>query len=225
MDEAAAAGEDLFYALRELELFNRFLGGQRASLKGLKYLLGGRRQDALQILDLGTGAGDIPASMVAWARANGLRLKIVAVDFNPRICAWAKERWSALGEVEFLQADVFHLPFAKESFDVVHSGMFLHHFAREEAAHLLCNMYALCRRGMIINDLHRHPFAYYSIKWLTRLFSRSAMVRHDAPLSVLRGFSETDLRELVVLGQLEKSAIKRRWAFRYVLTALKKNGI
>lgn len=225
MDEAAVAGGDLFHALRELELVNRFLGGRRASLKALRLLLGKDQKDLLHILDLGTGAGDIPAAIAIWARGSGLQVKIVAVDFNPFICAWAKEKWAEVAEVEFIQANVFDLPFAENSFDVVHSAMFLHHFSQTEAARLMHTMHALCRRGIIINDLQRHPFAFYSIKWLTRLFSRSAMVRHDAPLSVLRGFSKTDLQGVAAAGPVGRHTICRRWVFRYVLTAWKQSGI
>ena len=224
MDEASAAGEDLVRALRELELVNRFLGGTRASIDALFEMVPEGGTAPLYILDLGMGAGDIPAAIAMRARRRAMSVKIAAVDFNPAVCAWARKRWAHIPEVEFLQADVFALPFTADSFDIVHSAMFLHHFPQTEAAHLFDIMYDLCRCGVIINDLHRHALAYYSIKWLTSLFSHSAMVRHDGPLSVLRGFSRPDLEDLGNMAGINRAnafAIEWRWAFRYVLSARK----
>ena len=78
--------------------------------------------------------------------------------------------------------------------------------------------------GFFINDLHRHPFAYYSIKWLTKLFSKSYLVKNDAPLSVLRGFKKKELemfnfqcsppdRRAGILN----ARLKWKWAFRWLL--------
>ncbi|MDQ2657524.1 MAG: SAM-dependent methyltransferase, partial [Bacteroidota bacterium] len=63
--------------------------------------------------------------------------------------------------------------------------------------------------------IHRHWLAYYSIKWLTRMFSKSAMVRHDAPLSVHRAFRKSELEEILRRAGLVDYKIKWRWAFRW----------
>ena len=71
--------------------------------------------------------------------------------------------------------------------------------------------------GFFINDLQRHPLAYYSIKLLTRLFSRSYLVKHDAPLSVARGFSRAEWEQLFSTAGLQSFIIQWRWAFRYLI--------
>ena len=65
------------------------------------------------------------------------------------------------------------------------------------------------KRGLVINDIHRHPLAYYSIKWLTQLFSKSAMVKFDAPLSVLRAFKKEDLKR--ILHQAGITTYQLKW--------------
>jgi hypothetical protein len=69
--------------------------------------------------------------------------------------------------------------------------------------------------GLLVNDLHRHALAYHSIKLLTALFSRSAMVKFDAPLSVLRGFRKDELQTVLRTAGLENAAVRWKWAFRW----------
>jgi hypothetical protein len=69
--------------------------------------------------------------------------------------------------------------------------------------------------GFIINDIHRHWLAYYSIKLLTRIFSRSMMVRFDAPLSVLRAFRKKELEVILRNAGISNFKIKWMWAFRW----------
>ena len=225
MDRADVNGMDLEQALEELTLVNRFLGGSRTAIKALEQMVGptghAHGPGPLRILDLGTGAADIPMAMVAWARRHNIPVHIVAVDFNFHTCAWAARRTAAYAEITVQQADVFALPYRPEAFDIVHCGMFLHHFAQTEAATILQIMYGLCRKGIVINDLHRHPLAYYAVHWGMPLLSKSPMVQHDAPVSVLRGFRRADLVNLAVQSGLEPLQIKWRWAFRYVATLLK----
>jgi hypothetical protein len=80
---------------------------------------------------------------------------------------------------------------------------------------LLKAMKEKARLGIVINDLHRHRLAYYSIKWLTTLFSRSSMVKNDAPLSVLRSFSKADWERILDGAGIERYRIRWFWAFRW----------
>jgi hypothetical protein len=71
--------------------------------------------------------------------------------------------------------------------------------------------------GFFINDLHRHAFAYYSIRALTRLFSKSYLVKNDAPLSVLRGFKKKEFISLLNQAGIPNYTIRWRWAFRWLI--------
>ena len=72
--------------------------------------------------------------------------------------------------------------------------------------------------GWFINDLHRHRLAYYSIRLLTAAFSGSYLVRNDAPLSVLRGFSRSEWSRLLASAGMEDSKVSWEWAFRWLVT-------
>jgi hypothetical protein len=60
-------------------------------------------------------------------------------------------------------------------------------------------------------------FAYHSIRILTSLFSKSYLVKNDAPLSVLRGFKKRELTTLLDKAGISKYTIKWRWAFRWLV--------
>jgi hypothetical protein len=68
---------------------------------------------------------------------------------------------------------------------------------------------------LIINDLERNRFAYYAIKYLTKFFSKSYLVKNDAPLSVLRGFKKTEWIEMIQLAGAKNYSVKNKWAFRH----------
>jgi hypothetical protein len=75
-----------------------------------------------------------------------------------------------------------------------------------------------CRIGFLINDLHRHPLAFYSIKLLTQVFSKSYLVKNDAPLSVQRGFTRSEWESIFLAAGINNYSIEWRWAFRWLIT-------
>ena len=228
MDRGDVDGQALTSALGELEVINRFLGGHSSSTRALEQLvtadgLGEPGSDRpVRILDVGCGGADVALAFAEWARPHSVDLHIVAVDFNQQACDYARQKTAAacVG-VSAVRADAFSMPFADASFDYVHCSLFLHHFEGPEATRLLRALFALSRRGLIVNDLHRHPIAYWAVKWGSALLSRSYLVRHDGPVSVRRGFSRRELIELARSSGFRWSVLRWRWAFRYVAVAAK----
>jgi len=224
LDDPSIVGTELDQTLAELRLVNNYLGGLSVTLAALAPELQKDPTQLYRILDLGTGSADIPEGIVRWARQHRIQVEIVVIDINPSTCAYARHCVADFPEVKVVAADVLHLPFADASFDYTHAAMFTHHFTQEECAKILKIMYAKATQGLIINDLHRHPFAYYSIKFLTRLFSKSRLVRNDGPLSVLRSFRPHDIEDLKHKSGIELQ-YRWRWAFRWLITAAVKNEL
>jgi 2-polyprenyl-3-methyl-5-hydroxy-6-metoxy-1,4-benzoquinol methylase len=100
-------------------------------------------------------------------------------------------------------------------FDIVISSLFTHHFADENWIRLIQKMADCAAEYVVINDLHRHWFAYHSIGVLTSVFSKSEMVKHDSKLSVLRSFKREELEKLLKKGGFKIFSIKWMWAFRW----------
>ena len=165
------------------------------------------------MLDVGAGGSDLPRALAPIGR----QFEITALDVNPRVSNFARKHGRPITSVV---GSAHALPFDEKSFDIAHVSLFLHHCTDEEAGTLLNNLSRIARYGIIINDLHRHAIAYVSISLLTRIFSRSALVRHDAPVSVLRGFLRSELAALVPARLQPAVSISWHWAFRWCVSVV-----
>ncbi|MDP4117240.1 MAG: hypothetical protein Q8903_13975, partial [Bacteroidota bacterium] len=102
-------------------------------------------------------------------------------------------------------------------FDYVHASLFFHHFEENKISQILQSLSGVVKKAIIINDLRRSLPAYLGIRMLTLLFSKSNMVKNDAPLSVKRGFVKSDIIKFTKGLSFNKVIIKRRWAFRWMI--------
>jgi len=215
MDDLDCAGPVLEQTLRELKTINRWLGGNHVTTLGLTQLIRENPQSHYEITDIGCGGGDMIRVMSDWAKVQRIPAKFAGIDANGNIIEFAKERQHDLLDIKWKVQNVFEPEFAAEKTDLITCTLFTHHFTDEQLVELLKSMRAKGRLGIVINDLHRHPLAYYSIKLLTRYFSRSPMVQHDAPLSVLRSFSRKDWKKILTMAGIERYQIRWFWAFRW----------
>ena len=142
-------------------------------------------------------------------------MELVGIDINPFMLDYAAAKAQEFPEFSFRQHDIFSPAFQQQPFDVITCSLFCHHFADADLARLLAQCHAQATTAVIINDLHRHPLAYYSIKWLTRLLRGSHLVQNDAPLSVAKSFSRQDWQLLLRQANIEHYTLRWRWAFRW----------
>ncbi len=230
MDDFSIDDERLTDALQQLRVVNQYLSGYSTTMSLLKPYLKARSQAhaKTRILDVGTGIADFPEQIVCWADANlsGHDIEVVAIDANPVTVAYAqktlKERLTSqlFDRIQVETADALALPYADQSFDISIGAMFLHHFAHDRAVEIVRSMQRVSKDGILINDLHRHPLAYYGIYSLSRLLPAGEMVRHDGPLSVLRGFKSPELEAIAVAAHLPEFSLTWRFPFRWLLTTV-----
>jgi len=205
--------------MRDLRAVNRWLGGRRALFSAVDpYLRAADPAVPLDVLDVGTGAADLPLALARRARRLGRRVRVVAIDRDPVTVELARRHLAGCAEVTLLRCDAARLPFAPRSFDLVIASLFLHHFEGPEATELLRSWRALARAAVIVNDLRRHRVAWAAIGALARATRRSAIFLNDAPLSVLRGFTVGELLGLARASGARAARVRRRWPFRLVLT-------
>ena len=160
-------------------------------------------------MDIGSGSSDIFQGLI-----NKLpNLKVFSLDRNKRICRVIKDENRAYP----IFGDAIAPPVKEESISVVHASLFLHHFKKDEIKEIIKLSLSIAKKGMIINDLRRSVWALIGIKTLIYLFSRSAMVKNDAPLSVKRGFIKSELINLLEELKITNYIIKRKWAFRWLI--------
>ena len=82
--DGACPYEEFRDCLRDLEQVNRWSLGYRPTLAWLDRLVDfARTSEALRIVDVGCGGGDLLRRVDAWARRRGVKVKLVGVDLNP----------------------------------------------------------------------------------------------------------------------------------------------
>lgn len=216
MDDLSISGDVVSSTLRELDTINTWLGGNAISLRLYKRLA--EKKKSISLLDMGTGGGDLMKMMVDWSRKNKIETQMKGIDANPHIIDYAVEHLKSYKEINFLVADVFDPSMYTQKVDVIHACLFTHHFSHEQLVWLFTQWKNTATTGVIINDLQRHPLAYYSIKILTRLFSKSYMVRNDAALSVARGFKRRELIQILKEAGITTYQLRWKWAFRWSIS-------
>ncbi|MFQ5570902.1 MAG: methyltransferase domain-containing protein [Rhodothermales bacterium] len=230
MDDFSIVDERLEEALKNLRSVNRWLGGYAASMAAMLPLLRETTERPLRVLDLATGAADFPDYLVRWADRHARAVEVVALDANPATVAYARQTLDRrLPEhlrphVRVEVGDALALPYSDGAFDVCVASLFLHHLDREQAVALVREMNRVARHGLVINDLHRHPLAYYSILALARLLPVSPMFRNDGPISVLRGFKLNELHSIATDAGLRAVRVRWHWAFRWTLSTIDPHG-
>ena len=208
--------------LRDLERINRWLGGAGLSARAIDALAGDR--ETLSVLDVGTGAADIPAALLARAARDGRHLRVTAIDNRPEILVAAVARQPRLGLTPGLElhvGDGRSLPFPDRSFDIAHTSMLLHHLEPTAAVAVLGEMSRVARRGIVVNDVLRGRLAWLAAWLWSHLATRNRYTRYDAPLSVRRAYTVSELTALIAAAGLrvQASTVGGVVRHRVVLTA------
>jgi 2-polyprenyl-3-methyl-5-hydroxy-6-metoxy-1,4-benzoquinol methylase len=212
-------------SLADIRMVNCFLGDNRAVLKFFSAIVSGIGASAerpIRVLDVATGSGDIPVAIVKWARRQGIKVDVTAVDINPLAVREAAAFTQAYPEITVAVADGLSLPFEDGSYDIVMCAKILHHFSEEETVRLLKEMGRVAAIGHIIMDLRRSWVAWLLISILTRIFSRNRLTRYDGPMSVLRSYTVAELGALAERAGLAGRRIVRQPFWLMVL--LRKKG-
>jgi SAM-dependent methyltransferase len=219
--------EDIKQNMKELDYINARLGGHKITLEGVRTIIRGIENRStgnmatISILEIGCGGGDNLRVIKAFCGDRNIDVGLSGVDINPHCIEFAKSREENEG-IRFYATD-YKLFKLEEKPAIIFCSLFCHHFTDAELIDILKWMKENSSVGFFINDLHRHPLAYYSIKWLTKFFSKSYLVKNDAPLSVLRGFKRKELKMFHTQCSIVTAQIKWKWAFRWLIVVQHKN--
>lgn len=211
MDDPGASREELSQALRYIRFVNAHLGGAGALISHLaRWSTRWPKDRPITLLDIGTGAADIPIAARAWARQRGFDLQITAVDLHETTLSLAREHVGDDSGIRLVRADALKLMehFDPASFDYVHAGMFLHHLPEIEVLTVLRIMDRLARAGIVWNDLVRSRLSRLAVQLLT--LGQPPMVQHDARVSVMAGFTPREAQEYA--QRLDLTYCRVRWS-------------
>ena len=214
MDDFSISGKILHKTLDTLANINKWLGGNKVTLYGLKKVIKNHPKNVpITIIDLGCGGGDILRKVSKYGKKEGYIFKLVGIDANKDAVDYAREISKDYPEISFVACDIFSDAFESLQYDVVLTTLFLHHFKEDQITNMLSSLKKKAKLGIVVNDLHRHPMAYYLFK-LVCVTIKNTMIIEDGLTSVLRGFKRHELEKFSKILQV-KPQIKWKWAFRY----------
>lgn len=224
MDDLNLSNEDLRKNLDELEVINKWLGGNKVVTNALSRVLTKRKPNLtnpITIADIGCGGGDILREVADWAGQKKISVNLTGIDANNFMVNYAQQKCNAYKNISVIQENIFDTHFKTHRYDVIICSLFCHHFTTPELINLLKQLHQQANIAVIINDLHRHPLAYYSIKYITKLFSGSYLVKNDAPISVLRAFKKPEIQNIVEQAGVTHFSLRWLWAFRWQIILYK----
>jgi SAM-dependent methyltransferase len=219
MDTEPVSLAEFTACLVDLAAVNRMTLAYRPTLRFLDRLAerGLPAGRPLEVVDVGSGYGDMLRAIDGWAVRRGVRVSLTGVDLNP----WSRQAATAATEssrpIRWVTADAFAYE-PEAGIDVVVSSLFTHHLPDPLVVRFLCWMEATARRGWFINDLHRHPVPYHFFRRFARAARFHRFVQHDGPVSVARAFVRSDWDRLLAEAAIERGAVDVRWRVPFRLT-------
>lgn len=201
LDDADVDASALAANLRDLARLNRLPGGAAASIAAIGALAEGRRR--ISIVDVGTGAGDLPLAFARHGRRVGGRWRVTAIDNHREVAAYAASETAPVSEVRVMLAEATQLPIEDRAVDIAHASLLLHHLEPDDAVAMLQELRRVARIGVVINDLRRGPLAFALGAPVVLAFGRSRMTRHDGLISLRRAYTLPELDDLLAEAGLE----------------------
>lgn len=197
-------------SLQDVARANTLFGGTHAALAELEPAFQQvRGHKNATLLDVGTGAGDIPQIATERAQILGISLETIGLDNTEELLLANKLNISAA-----VCADAFQLPFGDKSIDFVLASQILHHFTNTNAIQFLRELSRVARHRVIISDLRRSWFAAAGL-WIASFpLGFHPVSRHDGVVSVMRGFTPRELQNLVKEAVGQSVVVHRRIGFR-----------
>jgi SAM-dependent methyltransferase len=222
MDVAQPVTAELERDLDNLASLNR-LFGSHALVRGFLRPRLHRRLRPWRILDLATASGDIPRVIASWARRARVPVAIDAVDFQASTLEIARRRSERFPEIAYHHADIREFGIAPRNadapaaWDVVLCSLALHHFSEDDAVRILRHAASLASRHVLVADLRRCTAGTLGVDFLTAVWMREPMTRHDARASVRRAFSFREMARLARAAGWRNFGHARRFCFRQAL--------
>jgi SAM-dependent methyltransferase len=216
MDQLDASPPELARNLADIARLNRIGATQAIQQHVAPFFARQRAGETLRILDVGTGAADIPLALARWARRRGRRVRIVALEVHPAILRYAARAVDGIPEVTLVAGNALEAPIRPGSVDVALCSLVLHHLPEEAVVALLRRLAELVRLGFVVSDFRRGRLAWAAVWLVTRAVSRSRMTRHDGPLSVRRAYTRDELARLAAHAGLPDIRWHRAPAFRQI---------
>jgi 2-polyprenyl-3-methyl-5-hydroxy-6-metoxy-1,4-benzoquinol methylase len=210
MDDPALPLADYAAVIADLAQVNRVTMAARPTLGFLKART--KAGGGFRLLDVGYGHGDMLRRIEKWAAARDITADLVGIDLNPSSEPAARAATIRGENIDFRTGDYVDL--ADEPFDFIISSLVAHHMSQAQLIAFLAFMDKQARQGWLVNDLHRHSFAYLGFPLLARLFRWHPIVRHDGQLSIARSYRPSEWPPLLAAAGVKRARVFTTFPFR-----------
>jgi len=217
MDDPALDPHRHFQALKGLNRINRISSSGQSIWQVLTKLANAHTNKPLRVLDIATGAGDVPISLYRRAQKQRIDLLIDACDISNRAVTYAQQQAKhANADIRFFQLDVVRQPIPS-GYDVIISSLFFHHLDDQQMLDLLKKMAQATGQMVLINDLRRGWTGLLAAYIATHLVTRSHVVHTDGPRSVRAACTIDEFQSLAHRAHLKGATVKPSWPMRMML--------
>ena len=191
-------------SLQNIARANALFGGWSALRWGLRHLLDGLAPATVTLLDIGTGAGDLPRRAERWALRRAIRLRAIGVERHPAAAVLAAE--SGLPTILGCGSAI---PLRDGGVDIVTLSQVAHHLAPEALATVAREMTRVARIGVVLADLRPAPWAGLGYRVAGALLGFDRYTVEDGITSLRRGYSRDSLaQQLAVAGITPRIAVR-----------------
>jgi SAM-dependent methyltransferase len=214
MDDPSTDAITLQHAVDDITKINHLLGGFKFTLDAVNEILAKHPNKPLTIVDAGCGDG----AMLRYLEQHlpQENLSFVGIDFSPRSIASAREKSEGLSRLRFRESDILQLDTATFTCDILTSTLTMHHFNDDEIVTFLKKFKKMASIAIVINDLHRNRLAYLFFKYISPIFIRHEISRHDGLISIAAAFKAADFKRYAAAIGVHNDRLLWKWSFRYI---------
>lgn len=212
VDERLLAG-----SLRDLSRLGSLLGWTRLAVRDVARIVTRQGLQAFSVLDVGTGAANVPVALARWARQQGREVTITASDISKPMLTVARANCASFPEIRLERQNALALTYADQSFDLVLCQGVLHHFCPDEAQTLLRELARVARRAVIVTDLQRNSLLYLAAWLFMHALVRNPITRQDGLASIRRAYTPEEVRALAQQADLHAATLHTALRFRQAL--------
>jgi hypothetical protein len=205
LDDDLGTPEEIASSLVDLRHINDWFGGTRTTTWLLRLIAKETGKSELSLLEIGAGLGDVPLAAQRELKGEGIALGVTLLD---RV-------WSHLPSngVPSVAGDAMRLPFSDNSFDVLSCSLFAHHFEPETLPFMATEALRVARLAVVINDLIRNRL-HLGLVYMGLPLFRSRLTWHDAPASVRRAYTLSEMKSLLAALPARRIDASRHFLFR-----------
>lgn len=217
MDEMSIPPKEMNEILQQVTWLNKSFGRIKPMLNMISEA-GRKLNRPVVIADLGCGQGDLLLKIAEWSKKNSCDVQLIGVDQHPSAVKLARQNCTKFG-IDIMEGDAIATIYSGRlgEVDIFISTLFAHHLKDTQIIALMQSMTKKARYGWAIDDLVRSQISHNFVRILTSVGKFHPIVRHDARVSIERGFQKSDwinyLNQAGISPELVQ--ISWNWAFRH----------